>query len=127
MFESGILDYTLNQINSDLIQGDFYLQLFLINDIDTNLISIFVPEIWDYPQSQFVTRDKNGHMEMNNPSPCEINLAAHKQPPSIRFTEAYQLFQSQLKVTINCRNKTGHMAKVVTIHSSTNVQFKFEI
>lgn len=60
LFDAGLLEFTLRQINSELIADNFFLRIFLINDIDTNLISIFVPELWEHQNSEFVARDKLG-------------------------------------------------------------------
>ena len=47
LYDANLLKYHLKEIRSEDIVNDVFLRLFLINDIDTNLISIFVPEIYN--------------------------------------------------------------------------------
>ena len=53
------MEYKIDNITPQDIEDDYYLKLFLINNLDTNLISIFIPEIWKDP-SEFVLKDSNG-------------------------------------------------------------------
>ena len=102
IFSAGLLEYKLKQINTDYLSNDFLLRLFLINDIDTNLISIFLPEIWDFQQSQFAVRDDNGNVIKDIVYPCEIHISAYNQAPKITFTQETSNFFSYLKLNIVC-------------------------
>ena len=62
------------EINDEDFSDNYYLRLFLVNDLDTNLISIFVPEIWNYEFSEFVKLDSTGKKISN---PCKVDISAY--------------------------------------------------
>ena len=70
VYKAGILTYTLKDIDTSEFVDNLYVSLFMINDIDTSLISIFVPEVWEYPASPFVVRDTNGEVQEEISFPC---------------------------------------------------------
>ena len=106
-FDAGLLEFTLKSIDAKLIEDNFFLRIFLVNDIDTNLISIFVPELWEYENNEFVTRGPNGEIIKEQVLPCEIGLAA-SEAPVIKLTDEYfQLNKMKLDVTIRCENLKG--------------------
>lgn len=45
LYEVGLIEYTIKQMPTQDIVQDYYLRLFLVDNIDTNLISVFIPEI----------------------------------------------------------------------------------
>ena len=59
VYDAGLMNFTLKKITPDAIQDDFFLLIFLSNDIDTNFISVFIPEIYN-EGSQFFEKDKDG-------------------------------------------------------------------
>lgn len=65
------------------------MRLFLVNDLDTNLISIFVPEIWNYEFSEFVKLDSTGKKISN---PCKVDISAYQEAPKITFTKEWSRF-----------------------------------
>ena len=85
IFNAGLLELKLDKIYDDVAQ-DPYIRLFLVNELDTNLISIFVPEIWDNANSKFVERDKGGKIRKDVSFPCEISISAYQESPQIKLT-----------------------------------------
>lgn len=83
LYDADILKYHLKQINTDDIVNDVFLRLFLINNIDTNFISIFVPEILDNFESPFVERDARGRKRKDKTYPCEITINFYENAPKI--------------------------------------------
>ena len=65
LYEVGLIEYTIKKMPTQDIVKDYYLRLFLVDNIDTNLISVFIPEILNSPQ--FVKRDARGKLV---PLPC---------------------------------------------------------
>jgi hypothetical protein len=77
------LEYKLDKIDTEDIIDDYYVRIFLVNDLDTNLISIFLPEI-EQPSFGFVKYDDRGKII---PAPCEIMISAFKEAPFVQFTK----------------------------------------
>lgn len=67
IFDAGLLFYKLETLQNFKID-DYYLRILLVNDIDTNFISVFIPEIYKNG-SNFVTYDSRGVII---PKPCEV-------------------------------------------------------
>ena len=73
------------EVSNEIIE-DYYLKLLFSDQINTNLISIFIPEIWR-SGSEFVERDLvTGKVQTNSSFPCELFLSAYKEAPKISFT-----------------------------------------
>jgi hypothetical protein len=122
IFQLGLLKYRIVDISSSDID-DYYLKLFLINSLDTNLISIFIPEIWQYSKSEFVDRDSNGKVLTNSTFPCEIFLSAYKEAPEIAFTKEAFTLKAFIKIDVDCKNTQGVMKQVVEIETSTDMAY----
>ena len=46
VFDAKLLEYNLIHIDTETLVDDYYLKIFLVNDIDTNFIQVFIPEIY---------------------------------------------------------------------------------
>ena len=93
IFKSGLMEYTLKYIDTDAIINDYYLRIFMVNDIDTNFISVFIPEIYDNPNSNFIDRDEDGKLISK---PCEVEISAYKSAPSVGFRPEYMKMQANV-------------------------------
>ena len=89
LFDANMLKYHLKQINTEDIVNDVFLRLFLINDIDTNFISIFVPEILENVESPYVERDARGRKRRDKTYPCEIIINFYEDAPRISIKEKF--------------------------------------
>ena len=81
--------------------NDVFLRLFLINDIDTNLISIFVPEIYNQ-ESQFVVLDDDGKIRKEKTFPCEININVYEEAPRVEIKKEYLRLYAMMIFNIKC-------------------------
>lgn len=100
------------------------MKLLLSNSIDTNLISIFIPEIWNAKESEFVDRDENGKVSTNSTFPCEIFISAFKEPPVIAFTKEAFTLKAYIKIAVDCKNVNDELKRVVEIETSTDMAYK---
>lgn len=123
VYNAGLLDVTIKSINTLDLQLDYYASIFLINDIDTNLISVFVPEIYA-DGSNFLDRDRRGIIK---PYPCKLRISEYKKAPKISFQGEFADLQSYIKLGISCMNKHNETEKVIEIETSSFAAFKIEL
>jgi hypothetical protein len=69
-FNAKLMKYTLKSIDTETLVNDYYLKIFLVNDIDTDFIQVFIPEIYR-SNSNFVSYDENGRIKSR---PCEVSF-----------------------------------------------------
>ena len=122
IFDADLLNFKLKNFDLSAI-NDYYLRIFLVNDIDTNFISVFIPEILG-EGSNFVSYTADGKLI---PKPCEILISAYKSAPTISFLDEYAESIAFYRFNISCMNQNDQMENVIDIETSALVEFKIII
>lgn len=117
LFDSNILEYNIKTINTENLVDDYYLRILLVNNIDTNFIQIFIPEIYNN-NSNFVSY-KDGQLVSK---PCEVFIRAYKEAPNIKFTANYSQMIAYIELKVSCENNQGQIEKVIDIQTSGRVE-----
>lgn len=103
------MQYRITEVSTDNIE-DYYLKLLFSDQINTNLISIFIPEIWQYQASEFVDRDPTTNKILTDSTfPCELQLSAFREAPTIAFTKEAFTLKAYVKIGVDCQNYDGIM------------------
>ena len=124
LYEGNLLSTIIQKIDEQDLSDNYYLRLFLVNDLDTNLISIFVPEIWNYEFSEFVSEDSTGKKITY---PCKVLLSAYQEAPKITFTKEWSRFQAFVKIGIQCETVNGVFKEVLEIDTSADMEFNLKL
>ena len=126
IFNLNLLQYRITEVSNDIID-DYYLKLLFSDQINTNLISIFIPEIWQ-SGSEFADVDPiTGKVQTNSSFPCELFLSAYKEAPTIAFTKEAFTLKAWVKIGVDCENKNGEMKQVVEIETSTDMAYSIDM
>jgi hypothetical protein len=113
------MNITFQNFTDDLLGDNLYLKFLFINNIDTNVISVFFPEIYN-ESSPFMKKVD----EKIVPMPCYINFLAEKQAPELLFQSEYIYFEAYLNINVICKNVDDEWMPVVELHTNTVVNWQ---
>lgn len=118
-----VIDEVVTESNED---EDFVLSLLTGGSLDTNLISIFIPEIWDFEESPFVVREPSGMVNMDEIYACKVVIAAFKEAPKVKFSKQSFVVTAFFNFEVYCDNIWNQTQLVVTFDTSAFIDTKLQ-